>query len=129
MKVLRFVFFLLIVFLSLAEFRLGFASLADGLHARGDFWSVRHDYFGDAAYCLVPGILAVFFAAWGAFRPGRQNWLRFLVATGLVLLMAVAIPSFYGAPQARARSSVAGRIYDLRDAVEAFEKATAPHNA
>jgi hypothetical protein len=117
MKVLRIVFFLLIVFLALPEFAIGYSSLANGLHARGDVWSVRHDYFGDAAYCLIAGVLAVFFAAWGAFRPGRHNWLRFLVAAGIVLFMAISIPSWYYPPQRHAEVAVQGKLLELQEAL------------
>jgi hypothetical protein len=119
-KVLRILFFCLIVFLAVPEFRIGYSSLADGIRARGDLWSVRHNYFADAAFGLIPGVLALLCASMGAFFAKRLNWLYSLLATGIVFYMAVAIPSFYGAPQARARSSVNGRMLDLKSAVESY---------
>src|SRR5437870_4522964 len=97
-KAVRIIFFLLIVFLAMPEFVLGVPSLMNGIRAHGDVWSVRHDYFGDAAITLIAGLLAVGFAAWGAFWPGKMNWLRFLVATGLTLLMAATLGSWYTPP-------------------------------
>src|SRR5437016_2956555 len=97
-KAVRIIFFLLIVFLAMPEFVLGVPSLMNGIRAHGDVWSVCHDYFGDAAITLIAGLVAVGFAAWGAFWPGRTNWLRFLVAAGIVLLMAVSLPSWYMDP-------------------------------
>ncbi len=120
MKVVRVIFFCLIVFLALPEFVLGVPALMNGIRAHGDVWSVRHDYFGDAAITLIAGLLAVGFAAWGAFWPGRTNWLRFLVATSIVFLMAVSIPSWYAAPEMRSRSAMTGRMRTLQVAVDSW---------
>ena len=120
MKVVRIIFFCLIVFLALPEFALGGPALVNGIRAHGDIWSVRHDYFTDAAVTIIPGSLAIGFAAWGAFWPGKANWVRFLVATGIVLLMAVSIPSWYMPPQMRSRSAMTGRMRTLGTAVEAW---------
>jgi hypothetical protein len=119
-RVVRLIFFLLIVFLALPEFTLGFRSLANGMRAHGDVWSVRHDYLGDAVITLIAGFLAVGFAAWGTFRPGKANWVRFLVAAGIVLMMAVSIPNWYMSPELRANGAMMSRMRDLQTAVESW---------
>jgi hypothetical protein len=118
MKVVRIIFFCLIVFLALPEFVLGGPSLVNGIRAHGDVWSVRHDYFSDAAITLIAGSLAIGFAAWGAFWPGRLNWLRFLAATCIVLFMAESIPSWYMNPPQRAASSVRSKMRELQVGAE-----------
>ena len=120
MKVVRIIFFCLIVFLALPEFVLGVPSVVNGIRAHGDVWSVRHDYFTDAAVTIIPGLLAVGFAAWGAFWPGKTNWLRFLVATSIVFLMAVSIPSWHMPPAMRSRSTMISRMRKLGTAVESW---------
>jgi len=128
MKVVRILFFCLIVFLAMPEFVVGGPALMNGIRARGDVWSVRHDYFGDAAFMLIAGALAIGFAAWGAFRPGKANWLRFLVATSIVFLMAVSIPSWYAPPEWRGRSTMISRMRALDSAVKSWgaERGTLP---
>jgi hypothetical protein len=122
-KAVRIIFFLLIVFLAIPEFMLGVPSLVNGIRAHGDVWSVRHDYFTDAAITLIGGLLAVGFAAWGAFWPGKTNWLRFVVATGIVLLMLVSIPSWYYPETQGAASRIKRRMYDAQLAAEQWSQA------
>jgi hypothetical protein len=55
MRVMRIIFFLLIVFLALPEMRIGIPSLAYAVRAHGDVWSIRHNYVGDALFVLIPG--------------------------------------------------------------------------
>ncbi len=55
MRVMRIIFFCLIVFLALPELTIGTVSLANALRAHGEVWSVHHDYFGDALVTLIPG--------------------------------------------------------------------------
>ena len=55
MRVMRIIFFALIVFLSLPEMMIGIPSLYYALRAHGDVWSVHHDYLGDALFMLIPG--------------------------------------------------------------------------
>ncbi len=55
MRVVRIIFFCLIVLLSLPEMAIGVPSLANAVRAHGDVWSVRHDYLGDALFTLIPG--------------------------------------------------------------------------
>jgi len=124
MKVLRIIFFLLIVFLAMPELVLGVPSLMNGIRAHGDVWSVRHDYFGDAAITLIAGLVAVSFAAWAAFWPGKANWVRFLVATGIVLLMAISLPGWYMDPLARARDSEQTTIFRLGLRIDAWAEKT-----
>lgn len=123
MKAVRIIFFLLIVFLAMPEFVLGVPALLNGIRAHGDVWSVRHDYFTDAAITLVAGLLAVGFAAWGAFWPGKTNWLRFAVAAGIVLLMAVAIPGWYMEPSRHGASRVHSKMRELQDTAESWAQA------
>jgi hypothetical protein len=122
-KAVRIIFFLLIVLLAIPEFMLGVPSLINGIRAHGDVWSVRHDYFGDAAITLIAGLVAVGFAAWAAFWPGKANWLRFLVATGIVLLMLVSIPSWYMDPPRHAASKVHSKMRELQDGAETWAQA------
>lgn len=123
MRAMRIIFFLLIVFLAMPEFVLGVPALLNGIRAHGDVWSVRHGYFTDAAITLVAGLLAVGFAAWGTFWPGKANWLRFAVAAGIVLLMAVALPGWYMEPSRRGASSVHSKMSELQDAAESWAQA------
>lgn len=118
MKAVRIIFFVLIVFLSLPGLTLGITSLLHGVRARGDVWSVEHSYFGEAAGALIPTAIALLFAALGAFRPGRLNWIRFALATAIVLFMAATIPSWYYPPEQRARSAIASRMHQVKSAVE-----------
>ncbi len=55
MRVMRIIFFCLIVFLALPELAIGTGSLANALRARGDVWSVHQDYVTDALVALIPG--------------------------------------------------------------------------
>ena len=56
MRVVRIIFFLLIVFLSLPEMMIGFPSLWNAVRIHvSDVWYVRHDYLGDALFMLIPG--------------------------------------------------------------------------
>jgi hypothetical protein len=128
MKLVRIILFVLIFFLALPEFAFGIPSLLNGLRALGDVWSVQHNYFGDAAVVLVPAMFAIFLAYWGAFRAQKLNWLYSLVATGIVLLMAAAIPSWITMPKERAAAHVKVKIYELARAAEmwAEEKGAYP---
>src|SRR4051812_18874810 len=106
MRVMRLIFFVLIVFLAVPEFAIGVPALWNGLRAHGDVWWIRHDYFSDAAVTLIPGVLALLLAFYGAFRAQRANWVYNLLATGIVLLMAVSIPSFLRLPVQHAASQL-----------------------
>jgi hypothetical protein len=119
-KAVRIIFFLLIVFLAMPEFVLGVPSLVNGIRAHGDVWSVRHDYFGDAAFTLIAGLLAVGFAAWAAFWPGKANWLRFVVATGLALWMAATLGSWYTPPLVEQRRAVNDKVWEMGTAAQAW---------
>lgn len=116
-RILRFILFVLIVFLALPEFAMGIPSLLNGIRARGDIWSVQHDYFGDAAFLLIPGLIAVALALHGAFFARRANWVYFFLGGGLAFLMAVAIPGWLRMPQRRAEVDVSTRLLELSRAV------------
>ncbi len=56
MRVVRIIFFVLIVFLSLPEMAIGFPSLVNAVRVHtSDAFYVRHDYLGDALFMLIPG--------------------------------------------------------------------------
>src|SRR3954462_9354815 len=117
-KAVRIIFFLLIVFLAVPEFMLGVPSLVNGIRAHGDVWSVRHDYFTDAAVTLVPGLLAVLAAGYGAFFALRRHWVYAAISAFIVLYMAIAIPSFYA--ESKPGPAVVSKMHDLSHAVEEF---------
>ncbi len=56
MRVMRIIFFCLIVLLAMPELRFGTSALLNGFQAhRAGIWSVRHDYYTEAILLLVPG--------------------------------------------------------------------------
>jgi hypothetical protein len=56
MRVMRIIFFCLIVFLSLPELSIGGHALLNGIHAHAaGTWSVQHDYFTEAILLLGAG--------------------------------------------------------------------------
>ena len=132
MKIVRIIFFCLIVFLALPELGIGGSSLYHAVRSLGDVWSIRHAYLVEAAVTLIPGVLAVLLAAVGAFRPARQhNWVLFVFATGIVLFMAVSIPSWFSAPRVGASASTAERMREMESAAQnwAPEHKHFPRNA
>lgn len=71
MKVPRIILFVLILFFALPELAIGVPALVNGIRARGEVWSVQHNYFGDAAFALIPALCAIVLAYAGpsARRP------------------------------------------------------------
>ena len=119
MKIVRIIFFCLIVLLALPELAIGGGSLYHAVRALGDLWSIRHGYLLDAAVSLIPGILAVLLATVGAFRPARRhNWVLFVFATGITLFTAMALPSWLSAPLAGAKASTTERMREIESAVQ-----------
>jgi hypothetical protein len=129
-RVLRFLFFAMIVFLALPEFVFGVRGISQGMAARGDIWSVQHSYFG-AAWVLLPDLAAVAIAGVAAFRPIRRNWALFLAAAVIVLFLAVNLPSWYLPPEMRARSMTMSSMRTLQHAVDDWsaERGSYPRNA
>ncbi len=120
MKIVRIVFFSLIALFCLPLLIGGGTELIQGIRARGNIWSVHSDYFVVAGFLSVPALLALLFAGLGAFRPGRFNAVNWVLAVGILLYMAVAIPSVLTNPTWRAASSVLGRMRTLQTAAEAW---------
>ena len=123
MKVVRIIFFCLIIFLALPEMIIGFPSLADGFRAYGDTWSVRHSYFGDALFMLVPGFLAILAAGYGAFVAKRHHWIYAGISAFIVIYMAIAIPSWLISPKNRGAMAVQLKMYDLQHAADEWSSA------
>ena len=130
MRVMRILFFAMIVFLALPEFVFGVRGISQGMAARGDIWSVQHNYFG-AAWVLLPDLAAVAIAGVAAFRPIRRNWVLFLAAAIIVLFLAVNLPSWYVPPEMRARSMTMSSMRTLQHAVDDWsaEHGSYPRNA
>ena len=132
MKVVRIIFFCLIVFMALPEFMIGVPSLIAGIRSHSsDVWSIRHDYFAEAAFTLIAGFLAVFLAGWCAFRAKKHNWIYSLFATGIVFFMAVQIPDFYMDPAGRVRSTTASKMQYVQAVMDKWgnDKGNYPRDA
>lgn len=130
MRVMRMIFLVIIVFLALPDLALGFRGLWLGMAARGEVWSIRHSYFGDA-WVLLPEALAIGVAGVAAFRPVRRNWVLFMAAALIALFMSATTGSWYVPPEMRARGANVASMRALQHAVEdwAAERGTYPRTA
>jgi len=120
MKILRLILFALVLFLTLPMFAIAVPSFLNGLRAGGDVWSVQHSYFADAAVALIPALLALALAYGGAFRAKKQNWLYFVCAFGITLMMATAIPGYFGLPKHRAESALRMKMREIQQAADTW---------
>ena len=123
MKIVRIISFCVIAFYSLAMVWIGTRILIHGIRARGDVWSAQYGYFGVAGFLLIPGLLALFFARQGAFRPRRFSWVNWVFAVGILLYMGMAIPSIRLDPTSSAASSVMGKMRTLQTAAGVWAEA------
>ena len=123
MKIVRIVLFSLIALFCLPLVIWGGEILIQGIRARGDVWSVHHEYFWTSGFLMIPALVAVLLAGLGAFRPRRLTGANFVFAFGILLYMAVAIPSMLSHPTSGASSSVLQQMRHLQTATEAWAEA------